>query len=339
MAGRGLDRPAETVAEFARRWPTDYNTAGTRWGRKTQGDLQRALNPLIASLYGHAPLAELTRGEARRIVGDAPARYIVTYRTMFEDAKRDGLIDFNPFDGLVPPQGPGRRDIAVLSEAELGQLIRCAGDVESGVPGMIALLGFAGMRPGEVFALRYTDVGADEISVEISFNGVEYKRPKNGQRRRIVLPPQADVWLPSSRLNYPCPCAEESEPDPDCLVCDGDGLARWLFTDSYGDPFRRRTFDRVWATAREAFERKLFLPDPDRLRELHEKRGGKRMAPYELRHTAATIMLARLEGVADKYELVAKQLGHTDRGVLVRQLYGHPDEDRDRARLKEAFWT
>jgi hypothetical protein len=34
-------------------------------------------------------------------------------------------------------------------------------------------------------------------------------------------------------------------------------------------------------------------------------------------------------------ETVAQQLGHTDRGALVRQLYGHPDADLQRRRIRE----
>ena len=55
---------------------------------------------------------------------------------------------------------------------------------------------------------------------------------------------------------------------------------------------------------------------------------------YELRHACATL-LERGLSPAD----VALQLGHSDGGRLVMQLYGHPDEDRARDRLKMAFAT
>jgi integrase len=52
-----------------------------------------------------------------------------------------------------------------------------------------------------------------------------------------------------------------------------------------------------------------------------------------LRHACATLLLER--GLSP--EDVAIQLGHTDGGALVRRLYGHPSEDRARARIAAAF--
>jgi len=54
---------------------------------------------------------------------------------------------------------------------------------------------------------------------------------------------------------------------------------------------------------------------------------------YGLRHTAATIFLERGATPWD----VAIQLGHTDGGQLVMELYGHPSEHAARARLLRAF--
>ena len=55
----------------------------------------------------------------------------------------------------------------------------------------------------------------------------------------------------------------------------------------------------------------------------------------EQRHACATLLLERGLSPAD----VALQLGHSDGGRLVIQLYGHPDEDRARDRLNMAFAT
>jgi integrase len=54
---------------------------------------------------------------------------------------------------------------------------------------------------------------------------------------------------------------------------------------------------------------------------------------YELRHAAATMLLERGVTPWD----VAQQLGHTDAGQLVMQLYGHPSEAGARARLLSAW--
>lgn len=54
---------------------------------------------------------------------------------------------------------------------------------------------------------------------------------------------------------------------------------------------------------------------------------------YELRHTCATLLMER--GAAP-WE-VAQQLGHTDGGQLVAELYGHPRDEVARARMA-ALW-
>jgi site-specific recombinase XerD len=50
---------------------------------------------------------------------------------------------------------------------------------------------------------------------------------------------------------------------------------------------------------------------------------------YELRHFCATLLLEMGARHAD----VAVQLGHTDGGALVMEVYGHPSEDGARSRL------
>jgi len=56
---------------------------------------------------------------------------------------------------------------------------------------------------------------------------------------------------------------------------------------------------------------------------------------YELRHACATILL-ELEPPMRESD-VAVQLGHTDGGRLVQELYGHPDEASARRRLLAAW--
>lgn len=57
------------------------------------------------------------------------------------------------------------------------------------------------------------------------------------------------------------------------------------------------------------------------------------MAFYELRHFACTHLLEMGVSHAD----AAVQLGHTDGGALVMEVYGHPSQDGARARLNAAY--
>ncbi len=77
-------------------------------------------------------------------------------------------------------------------------------------------------------------------------------------------------------------------------------------------PFSRRSFYRTWGLAvRDA---------------------GLEVSPHCLRHYCATWMLAR----GASYRQIAMQLGHVNES-LCRNLYCHPDEKRERDRLKEVL--
>ena len=61
--------------------------------------------------------------------------------------------------------------------------------------------------------------------------------------------------------------------------------------------------------------------------------GNPSLDLYELRHFCASYMLNDLDLHAED---VAAQLGHTDGGVLVQRLYGHPSTELARKRAHEA---
>jgi hypothetical protein len=61
--------------------------------------------------------------------------------------------------------------------------------------------------------------------------------------------------------------------------------------------------------------------------------GNPSLDLYELRHFCASYMLNDLDLHAED---VAAQLGHTDGGVLVQRLYGHPSTQLARKRAHEA---
>lgn len=292
----------ETVESFAGRWIESYNKTTKRgkprWGLKTQEGLRTALKPFVAS-FGPRRLHELTTPEVRSWAASQPLSYVQRMRNMFNDAMRDGLIDRNPFAALRLEHSRGRRDFAVLTEPQIAELCRVAEEVwpEFGTTfsAMIATAAYTGIRPGEMFALQPCDVNIEacELHVRRSYNSVEIKLPKNGQTRRIVLPP---------------PAGERIARMPRKLT------AEWLFETPRGGIFRKSKLDFYFRPVRVTFGRADF-------------------PFYGLRHTAATLLLER--GMTP--ELVAFQLGHTDGGKLIRTLYGHPDEDRMRRQLKDAF--
>jgi integrase len=87
-----------------------------------------------------------------------------------------------------------------------------------------------------------------------------------------------------------------------------------IFSSVTGQQFWASSFSWTWKPVRCAAGR----PDMDF---------------YELRHYCATRLLEAGMSAED----VAVQLGHTDGGVLVRRVYGHPNDVAARERLLDAM--
>jgi integrase len=225
-------------------------------------------------------------------------------RAMFSDARRVGLVDDNPFAGLGLNTTRGRKDLAVLKRNEVERLATCAVDVWSGEVGLtmravILTAAFVGMRPAELYGLRWSDIDfrADEIRVERQYSPASrsYEElPKNGEKRLIALTPPAKAAL----LEMPRPLNEEEQ----------------IFRGRRGGPLTGRTQHYYWHPIRCRF-------------------GTPSMELYELRHFCASWLFNDLELPAQD---VAHQLGHTDGGALVQRLYGHPSERLARERIKRA---
>lgn len=224
-------------------------------------------------------------------------------RAMFSDARRADLIDTNPFAGLRLRGTRGRKDLDVLTRAEIEQLTACATEVWDAevaltVRALVATAAFVGMRPGELYGLRWSDLDIrnDEIRVERQYSAKSrtFELPKNGLKRTIVLTAPAKAAL----LDMPRPV-------------NADEL---IFRGSRGGALTGRTQHYYWHPVRCRF-------------------GQPSMDFYELRHFCGAWLFNDLELPAQD---VAHQLGHTDGGGMVQRLYGHPSERLARERIKKA---
>ena len=151
-------------------------------------------------------------------------------RAMFNDAasaKAGRLVRQNPFARLGISKGPGRRYEQPPSEEQVWKLIRCAHELAS--PSFAAWLqvaAFTGLRPGELDALRRSNIDLDRgrIRVVEQFNAKTrtFTPPKNGRAREAPLtvpareaivglpvegefcfpPIQGQHWSPGSRAYH-----------------------------------------------------------------------------------------------------------------------------------------
>jgi len=301
LAALSRRRPAggarETVASFADRW-LDVRP---RQKESTNISYREQVKP-FAEAYGSLPLADVDTQFAYEWLRER--RWTLTgIRAMFSDARRLGLVQSNPFAGLRLRGSHGRKNLDVLSVDEVHRLVASADEVWSGevaltVRALVAAAAFTGMRPSELYGLRWADIDFrnDELHVERQYSpkSRRFELPKNGRTRIIVLTPQAKQSL----VSLPRPVDSES----------------LVFRASRGGPMTGRVQHYYWHPVRCRF-------------------GRPSMDFYELRHFCAAWLFNDLELPAQD---VAHQLGHTDGGALVQRLYGHPSERLARERIKRA---
>lgn len=290
----------ETVDSFADRWGDDY-------GKKR--DLTTVIHNDervrdFAEKYVDRPMRSITRKEGRDYGLANPGR-VPALRAMFNDAKRDGLVDINPFAELGIERTRGREQITVLTAEEVGLLAAIALE-ECGpawgpeVSTMIQWAAYTCCRTGETFAAKRSSLHGDVYFLETQYSSRlrREKAPKHGSTGQLYVPPPAQeavARLPR-KLN--------------------DDL---LWRTKTGRQFSQSNWSPTWKAIRKVFMREL-----PKVHHLH-----RRLAAdpedifdfYELRHFGASYMLNEL-----KIEpwLIAEQLRHKDGGALVIKLYGHP---------------
>jgi integrase len=189
----------------------------------------------------------------------------------------DGLIPRNAAEAVRPPKLK-RDEIQPLNADQVRALLD-ASDERSRALYTVAVR--TGMRPGEILALRWSDVDLEAGTVQINraLSEGEFSTPKTPRsRRRISLSP-ATVALKAHRKR------QLEERIAKAGLWEDHGL---VFPSSVGTPKSQRNLNREFKNA----AKRAGLPDHFKL--------------YDLRHTCATLLLAR--NVHPKY--VQELLGH-----------------------------
>ena len=166
----------------------------------------------------------------------------------------------------VPGRGSGyglyftccRRDLEVISEARFYELadssLTSCGPYGPTFRAVILFSAYVGLRPAELFMLKWTDVdfAKCEVRIRTSLGSTgEVTLPKNGSARTVILPPPAAEALRSMPRRAGSP---------------------WVFTTPSGRRFSKTSHYYWWRAVKVAF-------------------GAPEMDYYELRHFCATLLL------------------------------------------------
>lgn len=297
-----------TVRSYAAKW------AHRREGRKAS--TQKQYQDVIGFVLRQDPYWLDTQLRAIHVVqarnfGSMHPYVVPVLRAMFNDARREGLTTGdNPFAGLKLAGSQGRKNILPLTNYEVWDLAAIAGSKYGHLKmgKMVLAAAWMGLRPGELWAAQYGDY--DPLPRVLHIHRRVYRGkvdvPKGNKWRRVVVPGLLE------------PCFTDGPPGE--LVFPGPNGGYW----------KSSTFADHWHPIRSQWQTQV---PADRLCDLAEARGKPNLDFYELRHFCATLLLDK--GITP--EDVAIHLGHSDGGKLVRELYGHPDHDKARERVREVL--
>lgn len=190
---------------------TGFSAYADHWLKTYKSDLRPGTKAtyehdvkLMKEAFGEKKLKEISLSDVQAwlntrsgLSASAIKKSAMTARALFESARQDRLILFNPCDQLSIPKGPEGTHRALTDEERVFITTHCQ-DHRFYYAAMIML--YAGLRRGEVMALRYDrdiDLDALEIhvreSAHISEKGTDYfiDSPKSAASVRTVpiLPP------------------------------------------------------------------------------------------------------------------------------------------------------
>ncbi|MCC7085164.1 MAG: site-specific integrase [Pirellulales bacterium] len=286
----------QTVAAFLTRWLED--AARPTIKETTYVNYKAIIKNHIAPRIGGIALQKLTPANVQWLYGelerDGRSVYVrrqvhAALHRALKIAVKWGLIPRNAAHSVEPPRVPAT-DIHQLDPEQVGTLLDAArGDR---LEALYVLAISSGMRLGELFALQWADIDlkAGAVMVRHTLTEINGKltltEPKSAKgRRRIDLPAMAITALHEHRKRQ---------------LADGHGGGPWVFCNRSGGPLRK-----------SHFQEQKFYP-------LLKSAGLPRMRFHDLRHTAASLLLAL--GVHPK--VVQERLGHSQISVTM-DVYSH----------------
>jgi integrase len=241
-----------TVAEWVPLWLQSY----PRPQESTRRHNAYMAGQLVKR-YGTVRLDAFTRREAYKLAKQSEGMAKVA-AAMFSDAifQEELFAGPSPFAKLGLAKSKGRADCLMLTEREIVDLaswaVRKLGSYgEAHFRSLILFAAYSGLRPAELFGLRWTDLDykAGTISVVRQRRPDGVALPKEGRTRLIALPNAAREALMAMGLR-------------------GHEV---VFITPSGTPLTRATHRYYWATVRI-------------------RNGEPELAPYELRHLCGSLM-------------------------------------------------
>jgi integrase len=318
-----LDNGTETLDTYVTDvWAPTYAVA---LAAKTRSLYTMLYDHHISPTLGDVPLRELTpevigRWQADRLAaGGGPSsvrKALTLLGGILQRAAESGRIPANPARLVRKTVVPRRPEVRPLAPGTVEAMRAASSDRNAA---LIAVLAYAGLRPGEALALRWGDVRDRTLLVERALSLGEEKDTKTTAHRTVRLLAPLAVDLKAWQMR-------SGRPSDRALVFPGREGKPW--TEAAYQSWRGQAFARAAVAA--GIELRSPTPKPGTAAKPRKRRRppGPNARPYDLRHTFASLLL--YEGRSVIY--VARQLGHG--AALTLSTYGHViDELEDAPRV------
>lgn len=254
--------------------------------------------------------ARFTEGKSAATIKNA----LSALRRVYSLHVEAGLLDRNPAVncGQLVAQierkhhEGGVREVDAWTREEVEQLLAKARERERFVYPVLFTALCTGMRRGELLALRWEDVGRDEIRVRRALVRGRVKTPKSGKPRSVAISSDLRAMLDEWRAARKKREGAFSEPG-------------WVFTNANGAQWEEKNFGRSWRRLRTRCV---------------DDQGEPTIRPlafHSTRHTFASWALDAGKSIT----WVQHALGHSDPATTLRR-YAHfvPEERPDMGFLR-----
>ncbi len=292
-------KPVPAFQEYAERWKTNSLTVQNDYKQSTIDDYKAILKNHVLPTLGNRPVDKITPQTVKDLLlsklNDGYATSTVTHiknviSNILNDAVNDETILTNPVYSLkrILKQQASTKTINPLTSKELTSLLQTVQEHYPEHFTFFLLLARTGMRIGEAIALDWRDIDFKQRFIKVQRSMVRGKvsTPKNGKTRKVDVSNQLADALRIHMRGFAIDAA-------------GDG-PQYVFTNKSGNPldkdnWRRRVFDKAI-----------------------KKAEVKRITPHQLRHSYATLRIAKGDNISD----VSHQLGHHS-VKLTLDVYNH----------------
>lgn len=304
------DREHGVAALDARQTVRDYLTSWIRTEvyRVKRGSARRYEREVRLHLIpglGRIVLSKLTTQHVSTFYahdleqGDTSTRVAYTHRALhaaLEDAFRIDVVQRDVADPVDPPRTP-KRQMAIYSEQQARMLLRAAAGDRLEALRILVLA--TGMRKGELLALTWSDVDLERARLTTKMTVQHYPGEKAIREEVKTSHSERVIALPTSVVSA-LRAHGERQAEEHARLGEAWNDLDLVFPNIIGRPIDARSFQRRWWM------------------KLVQKAGLPYIRFHDLRHTAATLLLAR--GVPAK--AVSVMLGHANASITLN-LYGH----------------